>query len=205
MSERKTVVIGFLGSVLDSGFHQERWNKWRPTVSLCKHPQLPIARYELIHQKEHTDIARCVAADIQRVSAGTQVRLIEQDLKDPWDFEQVYGSLHDLARGYDFQTGREDYLVHITTGTHVQQICLFLLAESRHLPGKLVQTAPADPKRRGAAGLYTIIDLDLSRYDRLAARFQREARDAVSLLKSGIQTRNAPFNRLMEQIEQAAN
>ncbi len=205
MSERKTVVIGFLGSVLDSGFHQERWNKWRPTVSLCKHPQLPIARYELIHQKEHTDIARCVAADIQRVSAGTQVRLIEQDLKDPWDFEQVYGSLHDLARGYDFQTGREDYLVHITTGTHVQQICLFLLAESRHLPGKLVQTAPADPKRRGAAGLYTIIDLDLSRYDRLAARFQREVQDAVSLLKSGIQTRNAPFNRLMEQIEQAAN
>ena len=192
MPARQTVLIGLLGSVLDSGFHGERWNRWRPTVSLCMHTELPVARFELIHSKAHEHTARCVAADIQRTSPGTTVVLREQEFGNPWDFEEVYGSLHDFARGYPFRPEEEDYLVHITTGTHVQQICLFLLAESRHLPARLVQSAPAEPKRRGPDGKYSIIDLDLSKYDRIAARFQREARDAASFLKSGIETRNPP-------------
>lgn len=203
MKERPLVVIGIVGSVLDAGFHQERWNKWRPTVSLCQHAGLPIARFELMHQTAHRDIARCVAADIQRVSPPTTVKLTEQDLKNPWDFEEVYGSLHDFVHGYRFQPETEDYLIHITTGTHVQQICLFLLTESRHFPARLVQTAPTE-RRKGPEGRYTIIDLDLSKYDRIAARFQREAKDAVSFLKSGIETRNARFNALIEQIEHVA-
>lgn len=204
MKTRQTVIIGLLGSVLDSGFHEERWKRWRPTVSLCKHTDLPVARYELIHLKAHQDNARCVAADIKRVSPTTEARLTVQELKNPWDFEEVYGSLHDFARNYPFLPDEEDYLVHITTGTHVQQICMFLLTESRHFPARLVQTAPAEPKRRGADGRYSIIDLDLSKYDRIAARFQREAKDALSFLKSGIETRNPRFNELIEQIEHVA-
>jgi transcriptional regulatory protein RtcR len=204
MPTRQTVIIGLLGSVLDSGFHEERWKRWRPTVSLCKHADLPVARYELIHLKAHQDIARCVAADIKRVSPTTEARLTVQELKNPWDFEEVYGSLHDFARNYPFRPDEEDYLVHITTGTHVQQICMFLLTESRHFPARLVQTAPAEPKRRGADGRYSIIDLDLSKYDRIAARFQRESKDALSFLKSGIETRNPRFNQLIEQIEHVA-
>ena len=73
MSERKIVVIGLLGSVLDAGFHEERWNKWRPTVSLCKHEDLPISRFELIHLHAHENIARCVAADIKRVCVDTEM------------------------------------------------------------------------------------------------------------------------------------
>jgi transcriptional regulatory protein RtcR len=91
MPERKTVIIGLLGSVLDAGFHQERWDKWRPTVSLCRHADLPVARFELIHLKAHEDIARCVAADIKRVCPDTEARLTLQELKNPWDFEEVYG------------------------------------------------------------------------------------------------------------------
>ena len=53
------------------------------------------------------------------------------------------------------------------------------------------------------SGKYSIIDLDLSKYDRIAARFQREAKDAVSFLKSGIDTRNPRFNQLIEQIPQS--
>lgn len=204
MATRPTVVIGLLGSVLDSGFHQERWNKWRPTVSLAQHPDLPLARFELIYLTPHEHVARCVAADIERVSPQSKVKLTVQDLKNPWDFEEVYGSLHDFARDYPFRPDEEDYLVHITTGTHVQQICLFLLTESRHFPARLVQTSPAEPKRRGPEGKYSIIDLDLSKYDRIAARFQREAKDAASFLKSGIETRNRRFNELIEQIEHVA-
>jgi transcriptional regulatory protein RtcR len=201
---KKMVVIGTVGTVLDAGFHQERWHKWRPTVSLCQHEDLLVHRFELLHQSTHLDTAKCVAADIARVSPETEVRLHAHDLKNPWDFEEVFAALHEFARGYAFKPEKEDYLVHITTGTHVQQICLFLLTESRHFPGRLVQTAPKERKRKSPDGTYSVIDLDLSRYDRIASRFSTEAKEARTFLKSGIETRNARFNRLIEQIEHVA-
>jgi len=108
-----------------------------------------------------------------------------------------------LGRDYPWRLDEEQYLVHITTGTHVEQICLFLLAEARELPARLVQTSP--PRRtESRPGTYAIIDLDLSRYDRLASRFARRQREGLSFLKSGIDTRNAAFNRLIERIEHVA-
>ena len=204
MTSKKQVVIGLLGSVLDSGFHEERWKRWRPTISLCKHADLPIDRFELIYDPKFNDTAGAVMADIPRVSAATEVRGTPQSLRDPWDFEEVYAALHEFARGYEFKPDKEDYLVHITTGSHVQQICLFLLTESRHFPARLVQTSPADNKRRGPDGKFAIIDLDLSKYDRLAARFGKEQKEARSFLKSGIATRSKQFNQLIEQIEHVA-
>lgn len=204
MIPRKRVVFGLLGSVLDSGFHEERWKRWRPTISLCKHAELPIDRFELIYDPKFTDTARAIMADIPRVCPATVVKGTPQPLVDPWDFEEVYAALYEFARGYDFKPETEDYLVHITTGSHVQQICLFLLTESRHFPARLVQTSPADNKRRGPEGKFAIIDLDLSKYDRLAARFGKEQKEARSFLKSGIATRNRQFNRLIEQIEHVA-
>lgn len=201
MNVKKQVVIGLLGSVLDSGFHQERWNKWRPSVSLCKHADLPIDRFELIYDPKFKDMANVVMADISRVAANTEVKGTTQALRDPWDFEEVYASLHDFARSYEFKPDTEDYLVHITTGSHVQQICLFLLTESRHFPARLLQSSPADNKRRGPEGKFAIIDLDLSKYDRLASRFGKEQKEARTFLKSGIATRNEHFNQLIEQIE----
>jgi transcriptional regulatory protein RtcR len=203
MNAKKQVVIGLLGSVLDSGFHQERWNKWRPSVSLCKHLELPIDRFELIYDPKFKDLANVVMADIPRVSSRTEVRGTTQTLRDPWDFEEVYAALHDFARSYEFKPDTEDYLVHITTGSHVQQICLFLLTESRHFPARLIQSSPAD-RRRGPEGKFAIIDLDLSKYDRLASRFGKEKKEARTFLKSGIATRNQHFNQLIEQIEHVA-
>jgi transcriptional regulatory protein RtcR len=95
-----------------------------------------------------------------------------------------------------------EYLIHITTGTHVAQICLFLLTESRWLPGRLIQCSP--DRDRSAPGTVKIIDLDLSRYDRIASRFQQEQREGVSYLKGGIETRNKSFNQLIDRIERVA-
>ena len=74
------------------------------------------------------------------------------DLTDPWDFEEVYGALHDFARAYPFDPEREDYLVHITTGTHVAQICLFLLTEARHFPAGCCRPRRRARGRDGAPG-----------------------------------------------------
>jgi len=70
----------------------------------------------------------------------------------------------------------------------------------------LVQTSPKErqSKSKSPLGVAHVIDLDLSRYDRIAARFRKEASEARSFLKSGIETRNGGFNRLIEQIEQVA-
>src|SRR5262249_48168290 len=146
-----------------------------------------------------------VRGDIAATSPETVMRTHHVEFKDPWDFEEVYGGLHDFARAYRFDVEREEYFVHVTTGTHVAQICLFLLTESRHLPARLIQTSPPPGRRAGSGpGTVTIIDLDLSQYDRLASRFRQEQREGLSFLKSGIDTRNRAFNHLVERIEQVA-
>src|SRR5690606_15829270 len=144
-----------------------------------------------------------IAEDVARLSPETVVRLHPIALADPWDFEAVFATLHDFARGYPFDLERERYLVHITTGTHVAQICWFLLAESRHVPAALLQISPPRGDR-SRPGSHRVIDLDLSRYDALAARFHREREESLSFLKAGIDTRNAAFNRLIEGIERVA-
>jgi len=203
---KKTVVFGFLGTQLDYGGRgSARWDKWRPTLGLCQQENLIVHRLELLHDARSRGLAERISLDIAAVSPETEVHRVEMELRDPWDFEEVYTSLHDLARAYVFDPDHEDYLIHITTGTHVAQICWFLLAEARYLPARLVQTSP--PRKKDVAnsiGSYEIIDLDLSRYDRIAQRFAREHDDNLSLLKSGIATRNAAFNRMIERIEQVA-
>lgn len=200
----KRVVIGLLGTTLDSGAGPRRWERWRPSVSLFQQEDLLANRFEMLYTKRFQSLADLIKQDISSISPETTVNLHRIELEDPWDFEEVYSALDDFARRYDFEPDSEEYLVHITTGTHVAQICLFLLTESHLIPGKLVQTSPAKKRGSAAAGTYTIIDLDLSRYDRLASRFSRERNDDISFLKSGIETANPAFNRLIERIEQVA-
>ena len=202
---KQLVVIGFLGSTLDAGkFGPTRWNKWRPSVSLAMHEDLRVDRFVLIHGNQHNRLADQVAADIASVSPETAVdqRLLGFD--DPWEFEEVYGKLLDFARDYPFDPDKEDYLIHITTGTHVVQICLFLLTEARFLPGRLLQTQPAKKMDGNFPGRLSLIDLDLSRYDSLASRFAVQMAEGSSFLKSGIETRNKAFNALIDEVEQVA-
>lgn len=203
-SARKLVVLGLLGTQLDRGAGALRWETWRPTVSLCQHEDFLVDRFELLHALKVTKLAEQVAEDIASVSPETEVVRHVVELADPWDFEEVYGALAEFAHKYPFRPEQEDYLVHITTGTHVAQICLFLLTESRRLPARLIQASPPSEREHGSPGRYTIIDLDLSRYDSIAARFAEEQKEALTFLKSGIATRNAHFNRMIEEIEQVA-
>jgi transcriptional regulatory protein RtcR len=214
--DKPVVLVGIVGSTLDAagGAADRRWGAWRPSVAMCGHGELPVARVELLHHRKFGELAARVAADIRTVSAWTEVRSWPLDVANPWEFGGVYGALYDFARGYPFAVDDEDYLVHITTGTHVEQICLFLLAEARYLPGRLLQTSPP-PRTPGAApvtdplghvpGRYQLIDLDLSAYDQLAARSRKEHQDALTLLKSGITTKNAAYNAMMLRLEQVAS
>lgn len=198
---KRSVVLGLLGTTIDRGTGTRRWEGWRPSIAVCQHDDLLVDRFELLHPRGFTSLAETVRDDIRHVSPETEVRLVVDPTVDPWDFEEVYASLHDFARSYPFDTDAEDYLVHITTGSHVAQICLFLLIESRHIPARLLQTSPPTGMRGRDPGTFSIIDLDLSKYDRLATRFQRDELRERSLLTSGIETRSRSFNELMDQLD----
>ena len=201
---KKHVVIGLLGTTLDSGaFGEARWERWRPTVSIFQHEDRVFDRLELLFPRPGTRLAQQVAKDIATVSPGTVVQTHKVEQRDPWDFEEVYASLLDFASGYPFNTDEEEYFVHITTGTHVAQICLFLLAETRRFPAKLIQTSPGQSKN-DPVGSLRVIDLDLAKYDSIAARHRKELEGNIAGLKHGIKTRSVRFNRMIEELEHVA-
>lgn len=214
---RKTIVVGVLGSQLDAGKGPSRWERWRPSVALCQHDDLLIDELWLLHEPRSTALARIVTEDVAYVSPETVVHLRPLSLRDAWDFEEVYAELFDFAKERAWDPEREDVLVHITTGTHVVQICLFLLTESRHFPGRLIQTSPRDERRtRGdgdgdgdgdghaVRGTYGIVDLDLEKYENLANRTRAEREGATALLKDGIATKSAMYNALVARVEEVA-
>jgi transcriptional regulatory protein RtcR len=194
----RNVVIGFLGIQLDMG--QRR--PWRPTVALCNHPGFAVDRLELIHHGRDLSLARRIQAEIGTTSPETEVRLIPMDMKDPWDFQEVYGKLYDFAADYGFDEDRERYHVHLTTGTHVAQICWFLLTESRHIPARLIQTGP--PQGDDPQAKLDVIDLDLARYNALQRRFEAAARDHSVLLLGGIETTHPGLQAAIQRLDLVA-
>ena len=203
-AKKKTVAISILGTTMDRrGKGDKRWDKWRPTVSMCQHDDLIIDRLELLFDNHSQGLANQVQQDIEQVSPETRVAYHQVNFKAPWDFESVYSTLLDFARRYRFKPSSERYLIHITTGTHVAQICLYLLTEAGYLPGQLLQTSP--PKRDSQSpGQYQLIDLDLSKYDQIASRFQKEHFEGTTYLKGGINTLNKTFNQMIEQVEKVS-
>ena len=215
------VAFGIFGSMKDGSLGKDRWRKWRPTLALCLNEKLGVQRLELLIEAKQEEQAASLLKDLARLRPELVVNTHVLPIENPWDLAEVYGVLLDLSRKLVFDADKEEMLVHITTGTHVQQISLFLLTESGHLPGQLAQTAPPEnyrfnkspvpenedflPSPRGIQiGTCELIDLDLSRYDALAARFEQETGDRRSYLKAGIATRSASFNRMIEEIEVVA-
>ena len=89
---KNKVVIGFLGTQLDSGKGAGRWEKWRPTVSLALHEDVVIERLELLYTPPHRELAHQVRADMATASPETTVNLVPLPIADPWDFGEVYAS-----------------------------------------------------------------------------------------------------------------
>ncbi|MEZ5714157.1 MAG: RNA repair transcriptional activator RtcR [Paracoccaceae bacterium] len=194
----RNVVIGFLGTQLDMG----KKRRWRPTLSLTQHAGFPVDRLEILYDHRFNRLAHGVQSEIEAASPDTEVLLRRLDLDDPWDFQEVYGKLFDFARAYGFDEDRERYHVHLTTGTHVAQICWFLLTEARHVPARLIQTGP--PRGDDDPPTMDVIDLDLSRYNLLQQRFDQLSRAYGDQLKGGIETRNPAYNALIDRIELVA-
>lgn len=184
---------------------ESRWDIWRPTVSLFATDQPSLTRLELlITDADHRPLAERVANDIQQIRSYASVGIHNLAVKDPWDFVQVYSALHEFAKSYAFDD-HTDYFVHLTTGTHVVQICLFLLLEARYFPARIVESfADAATSSSHWQGRLEVIDLNVAAYDQLAQRFRIERLEGQGLLKDGIETKNQAFNQLIGRIERVA-
>jgi transcriptional regulatory protein RtcR len=201
---KNLVAFSMLGKSRDGGKGSDRWEKWRPTVELCRFSDLPVKRLELLYRSDEKRLAEVVAGDVRTLSPNTDVRLWPLEYRNPWDFAQVYGAIHDLTQRYLFDTEHEDYIVHLSTGTHVAQICLFILTEYRYFPGKLIQLAHPTNRVKDGPGRYDIIDLELSIYTPVVSRFLQQEATAVSFLKDDVATLNPTFNDMINRIYRVA-
>lgn len=200
----KTAVIGFLGTTLDNGFNDKRWQRWRPTLSLCLHDDLLIDELHILYSTRDKRLLNILKSDIAQVSPDTQVIGHHVRLTSPWDFAEVYAELYDFVSGFTFNDDT-DYLLHLTTGTHVAQICWFLLVEAGFIPADLIQTSPCrKPDQTNPQGRYQVIDLDVSRYDSLRARFEAEKAQHWQTLQANLVTQNAAYKKLIADIEKVA-
>ena len=202
---RKCVAMGFVGTTLDMGKADNRWQRWRPTVALCQHEDFLVDRLELIHDRRALGLAEQLRGDIARsLTPETEVHLNTMELKDPGISRRSTARCTISLPAIPSIRRTRTITSSITTGTHVAQICWFLLIEAHYIPAKILQLTPPRHSEAPSPGRYGVIDIDLSRYDRIATRFKAEQAEAASFLKSGIATRNPAFNEMIGRIEQVA-
>lgn len=196
------VVFSILGQSRDAAEKNSDGQERRPSVALAMQKDFVVGRIELFHQPGDDALLDAVADDLKAVAPKTAVRPNLITIKDRFDFQEVFKVLYEFFTHYPFDVEREEYYVSLGTGTHVNLICLFLLVKSRYIPGRLLQIKPPNPKKPDdKAGSCKVIDLDLAQYDMLMALTTKDRQTATSFLKSGIATRNAAFNELIDEIE----
>ena len=200
--EKKKVVYGHIGRDKDA-FDEKEPERWRPTLSIFTHTDFPVHRFHLIHHPETEALAMSVKQEISELSKQTEVRLHSLPIRKIYDFEEVYESLYQFCKGQKFDTNQEDYYFHIITNTHVWRIGVFMVVNTNVFPGKILQTY-SRKKGDTTKAYYTVVDLNLQRYDRIANRIKEEKRTNEKILKSNIDTKNIKYNELIRKIEQFA-
>ena len=200
----KTVMYSFLGSDLDAGFTEKRWNRWRPNVGIAASTDPVIDTLVLLYDKRHFQLAELVAADarVASVSPGFEVVLKEVEL-NPYDLKDTFLMMDELRASTEFDPDTQ-YLLNITTGTHIMQIACFLMIESKRWPGLLAQCGPTGT-RKNIESTITLIDLDLRSFDPIMARYRMEDLEGEDWLKQGIPTLNLSFNSMVSKLQKVAS
>lgn len=200
----KTVMYSFLGSDLDAGFKEKRWDRWRPNVGIGASTDPVIDSLVLLYDKKHLKLAERVAADAKMASISPDFEVVLKEVElNPYDLKDTFLMMDELRAKtvFDPQT---QYLLNITTGTHIMQIACFLMVESKRWPGLLAQCGPTGT-RQNIESTITLIDLDLRSYDTIMARYRLEELEGEEWLKQGIPTLNPAFNSMVSKLQKVAS
>lgn len=204
--KKTTVVIGFAGSDRDKRNHP-----WRPTLSLFsaknkEGEKLDIARFELLYDESQKGkffpLVDELKEDIAAVSPKTEVFQRAVDFKNrPFHTDTVFAALWKFFGEYEFKPEKEDYFIHLATGTNTVLTCLFIASHSRAFPCRLLQSWREHEGEDGAG--WEELKPDISKYARLATPPKTQQSDD-EILKGSIKTRNKEYNDTIKEIERVA-
>ncbi|MDR3060481.1 MAG: sigma 54-interacting transcriptional regulator [Dysgonamonadaceae bacterium] len=202
-SQKPAVVFGFIGTIKDQKKDRLGKQQWRPTISIFKTFGQRISCFHLIIYPDDPsliDLANELKDDIEKLSPKTKVCLDMSDIYHPWDFKEVYEELSKYCKKQKFNTEKEDYFFHTGTGTHPILICISLLIETNRFKGKLLQTIPPDVDVEEGCHQVNLHDLPISVIDHQPDKI----RDDTRTLKSGFDSINTDYNRVIDDIKTAA-
>lgn len=190
-TEKKNVVFSFLGIEKD-----QKESTFRPNIELCEQDNLHIDELYLFHQPNHSAFGEKIKAEIEDLSKGIRVELIELE-RDAFTLDSVFPKLKEYFSNFTFNHNEKTYYLHLATGTHIELICFFLLAEWNSFT--LLQTIP---KSKTSSTRINKINLHEERYIILNEREIKTKTDQqrINALKQGINTKNRTFNDLIEEI-----
>lgn len=204
-------VIGFLGVQKDlRGADDRRWERFRPTVAICMHEDIFVERYYILHQSKDQRLMDYITQDIATISPKTKVISVVMDFDDPFEPLEAFERQLAFVKTLDLN---DEYLISLTTGTHVNQFAWFKLVEKNFINAKLLQIYgyPSEksnpnllPSRTIARGKYRVIDLNLSKYDRFHELSMEQKVSIESFLKKGIPTKNKSYNDMISLVEKVA-
>ena len=197
MIRRQLVVIGLLGSTLDRGRGADRWN----TLAADGRPLPPrrplVDRFELLHGSREQRARRGRRPPTSRtVSPETDGAPARRRLRRPVGLRTGLRALHEFADRLSVRSGARG-LSRPRDDRHARRADLPVPADRDAATSRRAccRRRRRSGTRRPKPGSLTIIDLDLSKYDRLAARFQQQQREDLSFLKAGIETRSRRLQR----------
>lgn len=190
-TEKKNVVFSFLGIEKD-----QKESTFRPNIELCEQDNLHIDELYLFHQPNHSAFGEEIKAEIEDLSKGIHVELIELE-RDAFTLDSVFPKLKEYFSNFTFNHNEKTYYLHLATGTHIELICFFLLAEWNSFT--LLQTIP---KNNNPSSQINTINLREKRYRFLGERKIKTETDeeCINALKQGIDTKNETFNKLIKEI-----
>lgn len=166
---KKNIVFGHYGDKLD---RIDSKDAWHPTLTLCQNPSIPIDEFHLLYQKSQKNK---VAKLQKKLEGESSVRVVLHEISfdnGPWDFESVYVAIFAFIQQQPFDLKKNDYYIHITTGTEVSKACWFLLTAARSFPGKVIQTDRQSKEPR-------ITDLDLENHAEIRKLFKEKAKESA--------------------------
>ena len=190
-TKKKNVVFSFLGIEKD-----QKENTFRPNIELCEQEDLTIDELYLFHQPNHSAFGKEIKAEIEDLSKGICVELVSLQ-RDAFKLDSVFPKLKTHFSNFQFKHEEANYYLHLATGTHIELICFFLLAEWNSFT--LLQTIP---KSKTHPTRINKINLHEERYLILNEReiTTKTDQQRINALKQGINTKNRTFNVLIEEI-----
>ena len=141
--KRSRIVIGFLGTTLDAAARPSAGRNGGRRSRCASTKTSASTASSCIHDGAHASARRAGRPPTSpRVSPETRGARHVIDLRDPWDFEEVYGELHDFARAYPFDPEARG----LSRPHHHRHPCradLLVPADRGALhPGQLLQLTP---------------------------------------------------------------